>query len=905
MSILNLDKMFSPRSVALFGASARQGSVGDTLRTNLMEGGFEGPVWLVNPKYDEIGGHKCYRSVRDLPVAPDLAVIATPLPSVAETVEELAEAGTRACTIITAGVRQDEEIHNRVLKCVEKYNLRIVGPNCLGLMAPGIGLNATFAHMQPTPGELAFLSQSGAILTSILDWAEGRNIGFSYMVSMGDMSDVDTADMLDYIASDPNTSAILMYIEQITNARNFMSAARAAARIKPIVVIKSGRHEAGAAAAASHTGALAGADNVYSAAFERAGILRVTELEKLFDAAEVLSRQKPIQGDRLCIVTNGGGAGVLAVDRLMDENGTLSSVSPKTVEHLQTFLPEACAFDNPVDILGDAPPERYERSVAAVLEDDEIDAVLVINCPTALISGREAAKATIRAVKKYRKQEEGKEQKVVLANWLGDATARDARKLLTQAGIPAYETPADAILGYSYLSGHVKAQNILMRCPPALPADFKTDADRGREIIAPVLKEKRDVLTESEAKQLLSSYGIPIVPTYEAATPDEAFEAAQRIAGEGFETFVIKILSKDISHKSDVGGVKLNIGSAEAVREETAKMLELVAEKCPDARIDGVTVQPMINRPNAQELIIGVSEDVTFGPVIMFGAGGTAVEVMKDSAVALPPLDLQLAKDQMQKTRIYELLKGYRDIPRADIDAIALTLVRISHMIAELPEIYELDINPLLADEHGVLSLDARVVVKEAPTETDGLNPRFAVRPYPKHWQSQEELKSGINVTIRPIRPEDEELYDVFTDKTDPEDQRMRLFKPIKKLPREFIARLTQIDYARAMAFVAIDEASGELLGISRLSADPNLTRAEYGIIVRSDMKNKGLGWILMQKIIEYGKAEGLQEIWGNVLAENEDMLSMCRELGFEVTHDHDNQGLLLVRLPLEKKKAA
>lgn len=898
MSIINLDKMFSPRTVALFGASSKEGSVGDMLRRNIVEGGFKGDVWLVNPGRDEIAGEKCYHSAKELPGVPDLAVIATPLGAVAGTVEELGEVGNRACVIITAGVRQHKETHDRILKVVEEKKLRIVGPNCLGIMVPGLGLNATFSHMQPRKGELAFLSQSGAIITSVLDWAEGRGIGFSYMVSMGDMSDVSVGHVLDYIASDTNTSAILMYLEMISDAKAFMSAARAAARIKPVVVIKSGRHEAGAAAAASHTGALAGADNVYSAAFERSGILRVTDLEELFDAAEILSRQKPGTGDRLAIVTNGGGAGVLAVDRLMDFNGTLADIEKSTIDRLNETMPDAWSHENPIDILGDAPPDRYDEAVQAALEDDNVDAVLVMNCPTALISSSDAAQATVEAVKKYRNSDKAK-QKIVLTNWLGEATAADARQILGDAGIPSYDTPADAIKGYSYLTGHVKVQNSLMRCPPALPVDFKTDPKKAREIINPVIKSKRSILTEDEAKQVLSAYGIKVVPTMVAENPDAAFDVAKQIESEGFDEYVIKILSKDITHKSDAGGVTLNIASPEDVREEAVKMLKRIGKNCPDAVIDGFTVQPMVKRPNAHEIIIGVSEDVTFGPVIMFGTGGTGVEVIKDSAVALPPLDLKLAKDQMQQTKIYKLLEGYRDRPAADIDAIALTMVRISHMISELPEIYELDINPLLADEHGVLALDARIVVKKAKTTPDRLNPRLAIRPYPKQWEQHEKTSSGMDIFIRPIRPEDEELYDKFTDKTEPEDQRMRLFKPIKKLPRELIARMTQIDYARAMAFVAIDEKSGELMGISRLSASPDMTKAEYGVIVRSDMKGKGLGWSLMKQLIDYAKAEGLQELWANVLSENHGMLDMCKELGFETGIVSENTGLLTVTLKL------
>ncbi len=897
MSIINLDKMFSPKSVALFGATSRPGSVGAKIMQNLLEGGFEGQIWLVNPTKDDIDGRKCYRTAKDLPGVPDLAVIATPLAAVADTVEQLGEIGNRACVIITAGVRQDKEIHSRVLRVVEEKKLRIVGPNCLGIMVPGIGINATFSHMNARKGELAFLSQSGAIITSVVDWAEGRGIGFSHLVSLGDMSDVDVAASMDYMASDPGTSAILMYLEMISNAGNFMSAARAAAKIKPVVVIKSGRHEAGAAAAASHTGALAGADNVYSAAFERSGILRVTDLEELFDAAEILSRHKPIPGERLAIVTNGGGAGVLAVDRLMDAGGNMSDLSPRTIEFLDRHMPEAWSRANPVDILGDAPPERYEKAITAVLEDENVDAVLAINCPISHVPGIEAAKATVDAVKKYRHKPDAGD-KLVFTNWLGDATARNSRKIFSDANIPTYDTPADAIRGFCYLTGYVRAQNSLMRSPPALPGDFQTDPKKARSILRPVIDSGRSILTESEAKQVLTSYGIKVVPTYEAATPEEAADYARKIQAEGFNELVIKILSKDITHKSDAGGVALNLPSPEAVREEAVKMLERIGRNCPGATIDGFTVQPMIRRPNAHELIIGVSEDVTFGPIILFGTGGTAVEVIKDRAVALPPLDLKLAKDQMQKTNIYKLLLGYRDRPAADLDAIALTLVRISHMIAELPEIYELDINPLLADEKGVLALDARIVVKDAHTTAEGLNPRFSIRPYPKQWERHEEVQSGMKVFIRPIRPEDEALYETFTDKTEPEDQRMRLFKPVKKLPREFIARLTQIDYARAMAFVAIDS-NGELIGISRLSADPDMNSAEYGIIVRSDMKGKGLGWTLMQRLIAYARSEGLKELWGHVLPENQEMLNMCRELGFNISHDEENQGMMVVTLPL------
>ncbi len=904
MTIFNLNKMFAPRSVALFGASARPGSVGNVLTRNLLESGFEGSVWLVNPKGGEIEGIQSYKSAEELPLAPDLAVIATPPATVPGVMEDLAKKGTKATVIITAGIRNDKALDNKMQSIARKNQIRIQGPNCIGLMIPGIGLNASFAHKTPLAGNLAFVSQSGAIITSVLDWANGRGIGFSYMVSLGDMSDVDIADTLDYMASDHKTSAILMYIEQISDAKKFMSAAKAAARIKPIVVIKSGRHEAGAAAAASHTGALAGADNVYGAAFERSGILRVTDLEELFHAAEILSRQKPVSGDHLAIVTNGGGAGVLAVDRLEDYNGNLSALEPETVEALNKVLPDSWSHMNPVDIIGDAPAERYEESIELTLADPNVDAVLVMNCPTALADSLDAARSTIKAVESYNKKHD--RQKIVLTNWLGEVTAREARALFSENNIPTFNTPADAIRGFSYLTRHVKAQEKLMRAPPSLPEDYVTDSKAAQRIISEVLDQNRQMLTEPEAKSVMEAYGIPVVPTFKVDSPEAVYDAAGAILKDGpYSEVVIKILSEDISHKSDAGGVALDLPSAQAAQEEAHAMLERITKMFPKAKIDGFTVQPMIRRTNAHELIVGVSEDRTFGPVLLFGAGGTAVEVIADRAVTLPPLDLKLAEDLIGKTNIYKLLLGYRDRPPANMEAIALTLVRISQMIVDNPEIHELDINPLMADDKGVIALDARILAKKVKGPRTGENPRLSIRPYPKELEEYRKLKSGGEVFIRPIRPEDEVLYDTFTEKTDPEDQRMRLFKPVKKLPREFIARLTQIDYARAMAFVALDIKNGELLGVSRLASDPDLVRAEFGVIVRSDMKNKGIGTVLMEELIDYTADQGISELWGNVLAENTEMLSMCRKLGFAVEHDHEDPQKLLVCLKQGKRKVA
>ncbi|MGZ9096822.1 MAG: bifunctional acetate--CoA ligase family protein/GNAT family N-acetyltransferase [Micavibrio sp.] len=881
MTVRNLDKMFSPRSVAFFGASDQTGSVGKTVIHNLFSTGFDGPVWPVNPHHSEISGHKCYPDVASLPEAPDLAIIATPPQKIPTLIGQLGKKGTRAVVVITAGV--DEKA---MLKAAKPYCLRIVGPNCFGLMLPPLDINGSFAHLNPHKGDLAFLSQSGAIISAVIDWAADRNIGFSHIVSLGNMADVDVGDVLDYLAMDTKSRAILMYLEQVTDARKFMSSARAAARIKPVIVIKAGRHTEGAKAAASHTGAMAGMDIVYDAAFRRAGLLRVTEMEELFDAAEVLSRIRPVEGRKLVIVTNGGGAGVMAVDRLIDHGGTLASLSPKTMEKLDKVLPAAWSGDNPVDIIGDAGPERYAAALQAVLEDKDSDAVLIINCPTALASSTDAAQAVIDTLKKRR-------ERTVLAAWLGGDAARKGRSLLAKEDIPVYETPEDAIRGLSYLTGHARLQEELMRTPPAFPDDHETEPQIAKNIIRDILKAGRSLLTETESKDILAAYGIPIVPTHKARTPQDVHHHAERLL-KNVRKIVVKILSEEITHKSDAGGVALNLSSPEAAQKAAQDMLDHLGKK-----IEGFAVQPMIEQSGAHELIFGIADDKTFGPVILFGAGGTGAEIIDDKAIGLPPLDMHLARDLMERTRIFRLLKGYRNRPAADLDAIAMILVRLSRMIADCPEIHELDINPLLADKNGVIALDARIVVK------DTVQSRLSIRPYPHQWEKKETLPDGKTILIRPVRPEDERYYELFIKKLDPDDIRLRLFEPLQRLSHQFVARLTQIDYARAMAFVAIDPDTDEMLGVSRLSADSDYQKAEFAIITRSDMKGKGIGWALMRRLTDYAAAENIGELWGQVLADNTSMLKMCREFGFTTRPDPSDITLVEATLKLEARKAA
>jgi acetyltransferase len=891
MTIRNLEALLAPNSVALIGASTRPGSVGLITAQNLAAGGFDGPQWLVNPKHRQIEGTACFASIADLPQVPDLGVIVTPPDSVPGIIADLGRRGARAAVVITAGVRGD--LRRAMLEAARPHTLRIQGANCLGLMVPGIGLNASFAHRAPLAGDLAFVSQSGALITAIVDWASARGIGFSQVVSLGDMADVDFGDLLDYLAGDAKSRAILLYMESVTQAPKFLSAARRAARSKPVIVVKSGRGAGGAKAALSHTGALAGADAAYEAAFRRAGLLRVRELDDLFTAAEMLARHPQLGGDRLAILTNGGGAGVLAADRLNDLAGRLADLSAAGKAALDAVLPATWSGGNPVDIIGDADPGRYARSLDILLAEPGADAVLVMNCPTALASSTAAAEAVVGAIEQRRRA--GKPAKPVLTAWLGDGASRDSRKLFAAKSIASFATPAEAIDGFMHIVRYARAQEELMRTPPSLPQELDLDTETASATIARVIAEGRTVLSEIEAKQLLAAYGIAIVPTDFARDPAEVGRLAERWIGE-YGSCVIKVLSRDISHKSDVGGVRLGLEHVEEAERAAQDMAERVARLKPEARLEGFTVQPMIRRRNAHELIVGMTVDAAFGPLILFGAGGTAVEVLRDTAHTLPPLDLKLAQDLMRQTRIWRLLQGYRDRPAADLAAIAQVLVRFSYLVMRHPEIREIDINPLLADEQGVIALDARVRV-----EDEARSPRVApsVRPYPSQWATEAELAGLGPVRIRPIRPEDEALYADFFPRLTREDQRMRFFSPHPDLSHRFLARLTQIDYAREMAFVAVSKADGSLLGVARFVADPDYTRGEYAILVRSDLKGRGLGWRLMQHLIAYARAEGLEELYGHVLAENTTMLAMCRELGFSVEPEPDDASTRRVRISL------
>ena len=895
MSTYRLDKLFSPRSVALIGASPRPTSPGRAALHNLRSAGFAGAIHLINPHYGEIEGIRSVRSIDELPDAPDLIVIAAPPDAVPGIVAAAGEKGTAAGIIITSGLGHGPgSLAESCEAAARAKGLRLVGPNCLGVLVPGAKLNASFAASMPNAGDLALISQSGAIAAGLVEWAATRAIGFSAIVSLGDGIDIDFGDLLDYFSLDRTTRAILLYVESIKDARKFMSAARVAARAKPVVVVKSGRHLQGAKAAMTHTGALAGSDAVYGAAFRRAGLLRVIGLDELFAAAETLGQVKAFPGKRLAILTNGGGIGVLAVDRLGDLGGTLAEISSATMQRLDAAMPPIWSHANPVDIAGDADGARYTAAFEALLDDPDNDAVLVMNVPTALASATDAAQAVVDVTRKRRGIMVV--SKPTFAVWVGGSSA--AADSFERAGIPDYATESEAVGGFMHLVRYREAQDALMATPPSLPADFSPDLAAARAVIERALAAGDKWLDPVAATRLLAAYAIPVAPALLARDPDEAAAVAAPLL-QGGSTVVAKILSPDIVHKSEVGGVRLNLTSPAAVREAVAQILARAREMMPQARITGVTIHPMILRPKARELIAGIADDPTFGPVIVFGRGGTAVEVINDKALALPPLDLTLARDLMARTRVSRILKAYREVAAADEGAIALVLVKLAQLAADFPQVREVDLNPFLADEDGLIAVDTRVAVAPVDTTRPGPSghPRFAIRPYPKQWERHAALPDGTAIFVRPVRPEDEPLYGPFFAGVTPQDLRMRFFAPIKEFSHAFTSRFTQIDYARAMAFVAIEESSGKLLGAVRLHANADYDTGEYAILVRSDLKGHGLGWLLMQMIIEYARAEGIGTIEGQVLRENTSMLAMCRQLGFQIAADPDDVGICVVKL--------
>ncbi|MFT4257264.1 MAG: bifunctional acetate--CoA ligase family protein/GNAT family N-acetyltransferase [Pseudoxanthomonas sp.] len=890
MSTYRLKSVFQPQSVAIVGGSPRARSAGRAVVRNLRLSGFAGKLGWISPNYREIDGIATVARIGSLPWTPDLVVVTTPAAIVPKVVAEAAAHGAGAAVVLTA--INDAKLAAKMETAAREHGMRILGPHCLGVIAPHFNLNASIAVRTPPPGDLALVSQSSAIAAALVEWSATRDVGFSAVVALGDALDVDFADLLDHFATDHRTRAILLYVERIRDARKFMSAARAAARAKPVVVVKPNRRGPPPSFEEVGMRALSPPDAVYAAAFRRAGLLQVDTLDELFAAAETLGRLHTFPGRRLAILGNGGGVGALALDQLQRLGGTAAELSAHTVERLDKLLPDGWSRENPIDIVVDADGERYAHAIEALLADDRNDALMVINVPTAFTSSAEAAQGLAGVLAKK------SGNKPVFAVWLGQDEQTHAA--LNAAHVPSYASESDAIHGFMHLVRYREAQTALMETPPSLPQGFAPDVEAARAIVREALAGGGGQLSAEATLRLLAAYDIPVTPLQLAADADSAACLAEPLLAAG-KTVAVKVHSADIAHKASVNGVRLDLESAQAVREAADEALRNAREKRPDARIDGVVVQAMEQRPEARELIAAIADDPLFGPVIVFGRGGTAVRVVDDLAVALPPLDLRLAHELIGRTRISRRLHAYRGMAAVDQRDIALVLVKLAQLAADLPEIRQLSLNPLLADPDGVVAVDVRAIVESMPPLHKGRgHPRFAIFPYPQEWERHVELDDGERMFVRPVRPEDDALFREFFTHVSDEDLRLRFFQSVKHFSHEFIARLTQLDYARSIALVALD-ANGDMLGAVRLMADANYEKGEYGILVRSDLKGQGIGWRLMTIMIEYAGWLGLREVDGQVLRENRGMLAMCRQLGFDIKPDPDDPGLMDVRLPVGK----
>ncbi|MDX1375641.1 MAG: bifunctional acetate--CoA ligase family protein/GNAT family N-acetyltransferase [Burkholderiales bacterium] len=877
-----LTPLLEPSSVAIVGASPRAGSVGAVLIENMRAAGFRGALFPVNPKHGKVADLPCFASLRDVPQRVDLAVIATPAQTVPGILEDCGEAGVRAVCVISAGFGEvgpaGAKLERAALDACHRYRIRMLGPNCLGLMRPRIGLNATFAHGGVGAGALGLISQSGAVCTAVLDWAAPHGIGFSSVVSLGGSADVDFGELVDYLVNDPSTEHILLYIEGVRDARRFMSALRAAARVKPVILMKVGRHPAGSRAAVSHTGALTGADDVFEAAVRRAGVVRVKTIGQLVAAAHALSSKVHPRGDRLAVITNGGGPGVMAADRAADLGIPLAELSPASIEALKRALPANWSHGNPIDLIGDADAARYDAALGACLADPGIDGVLAILTPQALTPALEVARAVVaRAAKSH---------KPLLTCWMGEAQVGESRALFARHGVPTFRTPDPAIDMFAHVSAFYRNQRILLQTPGPLAYEARPDVDNARLVIEAALAEHRTVLSETESKAVLAAFHVPIARAVVTRSANEAMVVAQEL---GYPV-AMKIDSPDITHKSDVGGVKLNVGNAQAVRDSWQAIRDGVARLRPEARINGVIVEPMVSRANARELMIGVVRDPVFGPAITFGLGGTAVEVLADRAVALPPLNGMLVDELVRGTRAAKLLGKFRSMPPADRAALEAVLLRVSEMSCELPQIREMDVNPLLVDETGAIVVDARIVVEPLGPAI----PRYshmAIHPYPSQLVGEWIAADGARVEVRPIRPEDAEIEQAFVRKLSPESRYFRFMDTIRELTPQMLVRFTQIDYDREMAFIAVTGEDGAQteVGVARYVTNPDGSSCEFAIVVADEWQKRGLGRRLMMQLIEVARARGLARMIGHILATNRGMLSLSASLGFALSESPDD----------------
>ena len=875
MGVYNLDKIFKPESVAVIGASEKEGSIGSVLVENLIQGGFQGKVYPVNPNYSTVHGLEAYPSVLKTESSVDLAIIATPIATVPLIVQECVSKNVGGAIIISAGGKevgpQGEEIEKNIEYEAWKGGLRIIGPNCLGIICPQGNLNASFASRMPQKGKLAFISQSGAICSAILDLSPKEKIGFSYFVSIGSMVDVDFGDLIDYLATDPQVSSILLYIESLSNHRKFMSAARAASRLKPIVVLKSGRSPAGTRAAASHTGAMAGEDVVYDAAFKRAGIVRVNTIGQLFDCAELVAKQPRPSGSRLAVVTNAGGPGVMAADALSHYGHEPVALEAETIEKLNGVLPDLWSHGNPVDILGDASAERYAQAVKICIDAKEIDGVLVILSPQAMTDPTAVAQSLAQFSKSKRYP--------LFASWMGGVDVEKGMEILNQAEIPTYGTPEQAIRAFMYMHEYSRNLEILQEIPPKLSKTLKFDRNRAQRIIKQGSRGECSVLTEFQSKEVLSAYGLPVNRTEVANSSEEAVQLA-RVMGY---PLVMKILSPDIVHKTEASGIKLDLRTETEVSEAFRAISEKARDYEPGANILGVTLQPMITRSD-YEILLGAKNDPSFGPVILFGMGGIFTEVVKDSAIGLPPLNVCLARQLMEETRVYTLLKGYRNRTPAKIQLLEEMILRLSQLLIDFPEIVELDMNPVIVSNGKPVAVDARISLEPAVRPSPL---HLVISPYPEQYESHEVTSAGLAVLVRPIRPEDASLLVELFGTLSPTSIYYRFFGSLKALPHSMLVRFTQVDYDREIDMVALQKTNGDkeqMVATARVISDPDGKRAEFAILVGDPWQGKGVGAKLLERCLVIAKERGIQTVWGIVLHENTGMLALARKLGFEVS---------------------
>ena len=882
MNIHKLNNIFNPKRIALIGVTTNPNSVSGKVLINLVSGGFRGVVYPVNPEHEAVMGIPCYPDVKRLPKAPDLGIICSPAAKVPGVIRECGEAGIRGIIIISAGFKEtgkagimlEGEIRNEIRKF---EGMRVLGPNCLGVIVPSLKLNASFAAEMPAHGNIAFISQSGALCTSVLDWAIEGKIGFSYFVSIGNSIDVEFGDLIDYFGEDENTHCIILYIESIQNPRKFMTAARAFARKKPIIVYKAGRFPESARVAASHTGAMASEDAVYDAAFQRTGLARVYEIGDIFSVAELIGRNRFPHGPRLGIITNAGGPGVMATDALIASNGVLAKLSEETINKLNENLPEFWSHGNPVDVLGDARAKRISKATQIVLEDKNVDAILVILTPQAMTNPEATAKEISALV--------GTTRKPILAAWLGGQSMHKADDILVEAGIASYRTPEQAIKAFMTLVAYSRNLKTLYETPKDIPVEFSVNREKMRQKFNKLIKDKGAVLSEDESKLILETYGISSTRPVLAKTPDEAVKFAEKT---GYPV-VLKIQSPDITHKSDVGGVQLNLGNEKLLRAAFERIMDSVKLKRPDARVEGITVQKMVAEKEAVELILGIKKDSVFGTILMVGMGGVTAELFADKALGFPPLNESLARQMLESLKIYPLLKGYRGSPPKNIDGLIQTLIRLSYLAADYPEITELDINPLLVTTGDVVALDARIMIDTAIAGKDQVPfAHLALHPYPEKYVRSLNLKGGGKVLLRPIKPEDEPLWLEMIGNCSKESLYSRFRYFFQWQSHEVATRFCYIDYDREIAIVAEIQQGNQrkLVGVGRLIADPDHESVEFAILIIDAYQQKDLGNIITDFCMEIAKKWNLKKIIAQTTNDNKRMISVFRKRGFSIRTD-------------------